>query len=209
MPWAQLIDIGYRIDLTDKEEEEVLVVGENIRSINIDFESGGQDTVMFRKAAEYVFDNLIPFQLKFPDIDRMEIIKKYLLRRDSEEIINDGFYIGCGDVCALIGAILMKYGYDCKLIHAVSSKFSNTNDLGHVFLLIGKDDNQYLYDPSMSDDIIKNYTPGSAKQFKIRSEIGDLFVFASHRNPRTLGIIDIYSLNKMRMMAFNYWQGLK
>ena len=114
----------------------------------------------------------------------MEIIKKYLQRRDSEEIINDGFYIGCGDVCALTGAILMKYGYDCKLIHAVSSKFSKNNDLGHVFLWIEKDDHYYLYDPSMSNDIVENYDPGTTNKFKIRSEIGDLFVFAIHRNPR-------------------------
>jgi hypothetical protein len=98
---------------------------------------------------------------------------------------------------------------DCKLIHAVSSKFSNTNDLGHVFLYIEKDDNQYLYDPSMSNDIIKNYNPSSINKFKIRSMIGDLFVFAIHRNPRKLGINDIDSLNKMRMMAFKYWQSHK
>jgi hypothetical protein len=90
MPWAQFIDIGYRIGLIDKEAKEILVVGENIRKINIDIVSGEQDTIVFRKVVKYVFDNLIPFQIKFSEIDRMEIIRKYLQRRDSEEIINDG-----------------------------------------------------------------------------------------------------------------------
>jgi hypothetical protein len=208
MPVGQFIDTGFRIKVIDNDAKDVFIIGETIEKMNIPNIVGMEDTIAFRIIRDFVFTNLVPSQLKFPNDEKIEIIRKYLLKRDSEEIINDGFYIGCGDICTVIGALLMKCGYDCKLIHAVSSKFTKTNDLGHVFLYIEKGERHYLYDPSMSNDIIEGYDPCSPRNIKIRSVIGDLFVFGVDQNPRKLGIFDIATLNMMRLKAYKYWQSM-
>jgi hypothetical protein len=207
VPWAKLVDTGFRTEQRSADAEEMLVVGgEHVRAVDLGTGADAADSVVLRKAAEHVLATLVPFQVKFPDRDRMAVIEEYLQKRNSEEVLRDGFYIGCGDVCVATGAILEKHGYRCRLVHAVSSAFSESNDVGHVLLCVERGSKRYLCDPTMPGEIVEGYEPDSAGTLAVRSMTGDLFVFAVDRNPRRLGIHDMASLREARRAAFEHWK---
>ena len=200
-----LIDMGYRTEMDVADRSPVFVIGENIKKIDtqIKRQSYKDKKSYFQALGEHFRESLIVWDKKFPGQKRTEILEKYG-NRNSENVIHDGFYYGCADICALVGSVLIQNGYDCKLIYTVSAEFTANKNFGHVYLFIAREEKTFLFDPAMSREVIANYSLGT-RQVKVKSIIGDQFIYAVHDQPGQIRMIDRETERNMRKAAIAEW----
>ena len=206
LPRAVLVDEGFRIAPAVKGAAPVLTDGRRVRRAAAAAGRYSSDSLLFAGVADYVYAELEPFQARFQQTAPMDVVEKYLQKRDADEILRDGFYIGCNDICTVMGAVLVLKGYECELVHTVSSRYTETHDLGHVFLCVRKGVTTWLIDPSSPGSPLHGFNSDGSIRLHIASPMADLFVFAVHENPRVLGIVDRESLSKARAEALREWQ---
>jgi len=120
-----LIDLGFRARTENSDPSPAFVIGENIMQASnaVPKAEYADNQEYCRVLYKYFRKDLVIWDKKFPDQDRMDILRKYG-NRNSEGIIKDGFYYGCADLCTVIGSVLIHNGYRCKLIYTVSEEFS-------------------------------------------------------------------------------------
>ncbi len=205
-----LVDEGFRIPPIMNNTDEMLIVGRKLKKINFKIKRAVFKTDMeyFHSLNKFIEERLQYYRSVFPKKGYPKILDKYLCKRNSEKILSDGFFIGCGDICIVISSILKSNGYKCSLVYVVSECFSPVHDCGHTLVYVEKDGKSYLFDPSISKEVYRGYVIG-VKEFPIKSTMGDLYIFAVTENPKVLGINSRESLRDFRKMAYKNWNRQK
>jgi hypothetical protein len=88
-----LIDLGFRASTENSDPSPAFVIGENIMQAShaVPKSEYADDQQYFRALYKYFRKELVIWDKKFPDQDRMDILRKYG-NRNAEGIIKDGFY---------------------------------------------------------------------------------------------------------------------
>jgi len=129
------------------------------------------------------------------------------MTRNTEEILESGFYFGCTDLCALVASVLIQNEYACKLIFTISEKYSEYKNIGHTYLFIENKGRSYLYDPAMSRQIIEGYHL-NMPEIPVKSLIGNQLIYAVHESPGKMGMLIGDGELRLRRQAYAYWRPL-
>lgn len=131
--------------------------------------------------------------------EREKIIEKYLMRRCSNQILNEGYFIGCSDLAIVVADSLRVIGYCCEFIFTVSEYFANNNNQGHTFIYAKNESKSYLIDVSLKC-LYDNYR--FQKEFYINSIDGNLLIIGRTDIPNKIGLSNKTELTELRKLYF-------
>jgi len=128
-----------------------------------------------------------------------KFISVNLLKRSPEQILDDGYFIGCTDLAIVVANALRLAGYYCELIFTVSQNFSLTNNRGHTFIFATIKGQACLIDASLKS-LYENYSFES--EYLINSLEGNQLIIGRTQNLKQIGLTNKTELTKLRNYYF-------